>query len=229
MVKLTALGHACFMLETSSHSVIFDPWLSENPEAAIGPDEVSVDAILASHGHSDHLGDAIEIATRLGVPIIGPYELCMYCQRHGVEVAPMHIGGGRQFEFGHVRLTPALHGSAVIGEDLIEYTGPACGFVLTTEGQTVYYAGDTGISSDMALLGEMLAIDAAILPIGDNFTMGPDDAVRAAEMLGAKTVVPMHYSAFDVIEQDPHAFAERLAERNIGCVVLKPGEETEIA
>ena len=229
MLKLTALGHACFMLETAEHSVIFDPWLSENPEAAVSQEEVSVDAILVSHGHSDHLGDAVEIATRLGVPIIGPYELCMYCARHGAEVAPMHIGGGRQFDFGHVRLTLALHGSGVIHDELIEYTGPACGFVLTAADRIVYYAGDTGIFGDMALIGEMNDIDVAILPIGDNFTMGPDHALRAAEMLRAKTVVPMHYSAFDVIEQDPHAFAERLAERGIDCTVLKPGEQMQLA
>lgn len=229
MIKLSALGHACFMLETGDHSIIFDPWLSGNPEATLSPDEVAVDAILASHGHSDHLGDAIEIATRLDVPVIGPYELCMYCQRNGAAVEPMHIGGGRRFEFGHVRLTLALHGSAVIHEDLIEYTGPACGFVITAGGHTVYYAGDTGLFGDMALIGEATDLDVAILPIGDNFTMGPDDAVRAAKMLGAETVVPMHYSAFDIIEQDPHAFADRLAAEGIDCTVLEPGETMELA
>jgi len=228
MLKLTALGHSCFMLATAEHSIIFDPWLSENPEAAISADEVSVDAILVSHGHSDHLGDAVDIATRLDVPIIAPYELCMYCGRHGAEVMPMHIGGGREFEFGHVKLTLALHGSAVISDDLIEYTGPACGFVVTVDGRSIYYAGDTGIFGDMALIGELAPIDVAILPIGDNFTMGPDDALKAAEMLGAATVIPMHYSAFDIIEQDPQAFADRLAERGIECVVLKPGEQTEL-
>jgi len=228
MLKLTALGHSCFMLETAEHSIIFDPWLSENPEAAISADEVSVDAILVSHGHSDHLGDAIAIATRLSVPIIAPYELCMYCARHGAEVVPMHIGGGRQFDFGHVKLTLALHGSAVISDDLIEYTGPACGFVVTVDDRSVYYAGDTGVFGDMALIGELASIDVAILPIGDNFTMGPDDALWAAEMLGAGTVIPMHYSAFDIIEQDPQAFADRLAERGIDCVILKPGEQTEL-
>jgi len=229
MIKLTALGHACFMLETDDHSLIFDPWLSGNPEAAVSPDEVNVDALLVSHGHSDHLGDAIDIATRLGAPIVGPYELCMYCMRHGADVIPMHIGGGHDFDFGHVKLTLALHGSAVIHDDLIEYTGPACGFVVNAGGRTVYYAGDTGIFGDMALIGEMNDLDVAILPIGDNFTMGPDDAVKAAEMLGASEVVPMHYSAFDVIEQDPDAFADRLAEHDIECIVLKPGEQMELS
>lgn len=228
MIRLTALGHACFMMETAEHRIIFDPWLSDNPEAAIAADEVSVDAILASHGHSDHLGDAIDIAIREDAPIIGPYELCMYCQRHGAAVEPMHIGGCRQFAFGRVRLTLALHGSAVIHEDHIEYTGPACGFMVGADERNVYYAGDTGIFGDMALIGEMTSIDVAILPIGDNFTMGPDDAVRAARMLNPDTVIPMHYSAFDVIEQDPHAFADRLAEADIDCIVLRPGDRTEL-
>ncbi|MGI5818225.1 MAG: metal-dependent hydrolase [Armatimonadota bacterium] len=228
MIKLTAQGHTCFTLETDEHSLIFDPWLSENPEAAISPEEVSADAILVSHGHSDHLGDAIEIAARLDVPILGAYELCMYCQRHGVAVEPMHIGGGRQFEFGHVRLTTATHGSAVIHDDLVEYTGPACGFVVSAGGRVVYYAGDTGLFGDMALIGEIIDIDVAILPIGDNFTMGPDDAVRAAQMLDPKVVVPMHYSAFEIIQQDPQQFADRLAALEINCTVLAPGEYTEL-
>ena len=124
MAKIKALGHACFVLSTDEHSVIFDPWLAENPEAAIGPDEVETDAILVSHGHSDHLGDAIPIAARLDIPIIAPYELAMYCSRFDVPVAPMHIGGGAAFDFGYVKLTMAMHGSGIVGDDLIEYTGP---------------------------------------------------------------------------------------------------------
>lgn len=216
------------MITSDEGTVIFDPWLSENPEAAIAPEDVEADAILASHGHSDHLGDAIDIATRLGIPIIGPYELCMYCERHGAQVEPMHIGGGRDFDFGYVKLTQAWHGSAVIEEDHIEYTGPPCGFVVTIDERTVYYSGDTGLFGDMALIGDMNELHVAVLPIGDNFTMGPDDALRAAQMLDAEMVVPMHYSAFDVIQQDPYAFADRLKAHGINCVVLKPGEETDI-
>jgi len=229
MAKLKALGHACFVLSAGGHSVIFDPWLKDNPEAVCGPEEVTADAILVSHGHSDHLGDAIPISRRTGAPIIAPYELAMYCARKGANVAPMHIGGGRQFDFGHVKLTPALHGSAVVEEDHIEYTGMPCGFVVTLEGAAaVYYAGDTGLFSDMRLIGETSPLRAAILPIGDNFTMGPTDALRAARMLRAESIVPMHYSAFDVIRQDVDAFAEELRRSNINCLVLRPGEESEL-
>ena len=202
--------------------------MQENPEAVCGPDDVAVSAILVSHGHSDHLGDGIPIARRLNVPIVASYELAMYCERFGCQTAPLHIGGGRQFDFGHVRLTPALHGSAVVSDDHIEYTGPPCGFLVTMDHRTVYYAGDTGLFSDMRLIGGSRELAAAILPIGDNFTMGPPDALLAAEMLQARITVPMHYSAFDVIQQDVNRFADQLRERGLDCVILKPGDEREI-
>jgi L-ascorbate metabolism protein UlaG (beta-lactamase superfamily) len=228
MLRLKALGHACFMLSTEKYSVIFDPWLQDNPEAVCGPGDVEVDAILVSHGHSDHLGDAIPISLRLGVPIIAPYELAMYCARFGCETAPMHIGGGRQFEFGHVKLTQAFHGSAIVNDDRIEYTGMPCGFVVTMNGTAVYYAGDTGLFSDMKLIGELNDLRVAILPIGDNFTMGPTDALVAAEMLKPDLVVPMHYSAFEVIRQDVNRFAQELRERSLDCLILRPGQEEEV-
>ncbi len=228
MPTITALGHACFTLSGDTHSIIFDPWLSENPEAAATPDEIDVDAILVSHGHSDHLGDAIPIAKRLGVPIVAPYELAMYCARHGCETLPMHIGGGATLDFGRVKLTQAFHGSAVITDDLIEYTGPPCGFLVTMDKVTVYYSGDTGLFGDMELIGKLNDIAAAILPIGDNFTMGPHDALIAAQMLKADMVIPMHFSAFDVIAQDAEEFSAQLDRIGITAAVLQPGEKVEI-
>ncbi len=228
MPNLKALGHACFALSSDTHTVLFDPWLSENPEAVIGPDEVEADAILVTHGHSDHLGDAIPIARRLGVPIIAPYELAMYCARFDAPVHPMHIGGGASFDFGHVKLTIAQHGSGIVEDDHIEYTGPPCGFIVTMDGACVYYAGDTGLFLDMELLGDVNSFNAAILPIGDNFTMGPDDAIVATQLLDPLLVVPMHYSAFDVITQDAESFAERVKQHDVDCRVLKPGEELSI-
>jgi L-ascorbate metabolism protein UlaG (beta-lactamase superfamily) len=224
---IRSLGHACFTAGDGKHCVIFDPFLTDNPEAVATPDEIQADAVLPSHGHSDHLGDAIPIARRLGVPVVAPYELAMYCQRHGAEIVPLHIGGGTDLPFGRVKLTFATHGSAVVTDDLIEYTGPACGFLVTMSGQTVYYAGDTGLFGDMRLIGETTPIDVAILPIGDHFTMGIDDAVRAVEFLQPKAVVPTHYSAFEPIRKDPYEFARRVEALGVRCEVLAPGEEAE--
>jgi L-ascorbate metabolism protein UlaG (beta-lactamase superfamily) len=226
MPVLKALGHSCFTLSTADHSIIFDPFLTGNPQAACSADEVQVDAILPSHGHSDHLGDTVAIATRLGCPVVAAFELCMYCARFGCEVAPMHVGGSRSFEWGEVKLTAAWHGSAVIG-DTIEYTGLAVGFVVTMAGVKVYFAGDTGLFGDMKLIGDA-GVDVAILPIGDCFTMGPDDALLATDLLRPSLVVPMHYNTFDAIRQDAGAFAARLAERGVKCEVLRLGDQIEL-
>lgn len=227
MPTIKSLGHACFTLSDDQHTVIFDPYLTDNPEAVCGPDDVQVDAVLPSHGHSDHLGDTIAIANRLGCPVIAAYELCMYCARFGCQVTPLHIGGGCTLDFARVRLTQATHGSAVITDNLIEYTGPAVGFLVSMGGLTVYYAGDTGLFGDMRLIGDV-GLDVAVLPIGDCFTMGPVDALLAAEMLKPKVVIPTHYSAFDVIKQNPALFADELAKRNIRCEVLSPGQDLKL-
>jgi len=223
-VVIRSLGHACFTASDGKCTVIFDPFLEGNPEAAVSPAEVQADAVLPSHGHSDHLGDAIPIARRLGVPIIAPYELAMYCQRHGAQVVPLHIGGGTDLPWGRVKLTFATHGSAIVEDDHIEYTGPPCGFLVTMSDQTIYYAGDTGLFGDMKLIGEA-AIDVAILPIGDTFTMDIGDAVKAVELLRPRAVIPTHYSAFEPIRKDPEEFARRVAPLGVRCVILSPGQE----
>jgi L-ascorbate metabolism protein UlaG (beta-lactamase superfamily) len=228
VATIKSLGHACYSLSADGHSVVFDPWLEGNPEAVCTPGELHVDAVLASHGHKDHLGDSIAIATRLGIPVIGVYELCMYCARHGCEIAPMHLGGHRDFDFGRVKLTVATHGSAVIHDDRIECLGPASGFLVTMGGITLYFAGDTGLFGDMRLIGDSVKVDAAILPIGDCFTMGPHDALLAVEMIRPAVVIPTHYSAFDAINQDAKAFAAEVAKLGIECRVLGPGDEANI-
>lgn len=223
MLTIKSCGHSCYLLTSETHSVVLDPYLTGNPEAACSPDDLQVDAILPSHGHSDHLGDTIPIANRLACPVIACFELCMYCARHGCEVAPMHVGGSREFDFGRVKLTQAQHGSAVIG-DTIEYTGLAVGFIIEMGGVRLYFAGDTGLFGDMKLIGEE-GLDVAILPIGDCFTMGPDDALKAVQMLQPRVVIPTHYSAFDLIHQDAAAFAARLQALGLEGKVLRPGEE----
>lgn len=223
MVKLTYLGHSCFTLEDEKHKIVFDPFLSGNPLAKISPEEIKVEAILLSHGHGDHLGDAINIAKKNNALIIAPFELAMFCQKKDVNVHPMHIGGSHVFDFGKVKLTIAHHGSAFIDED-ITYTGNPCGFVVNFDGKNIYHSGDTGLFMDMKLIGEMNKLDLALVPIGDNFTMGVEDAVKAVEFLNPKIAIPMHFDTFDVIKQNPQVFAERLKGSKTKVQILKIGE-----
>jgi len=222
MLKITWLGHACFTLDDGENTIVIDPFLSGNPVAVLPVDALAVDAILVTHGHADHLGDAIPLSQRCRAPIIAPFELAKFCERRGGTIHPMHIGGSHAFSFGEVKLTIAHHGSAFIDETT-EYTGNPCGFLVRMGGHTIYHAGDTGLFSDMRLIGEQHAIDAALLPIGDNFTMGPRDASVAAEFLRARLVIPMHYNTWELINQDASAFTEALPS---GCrgVVLGIGE-----
>ncbi|NMB12632.1 MAG: metal-dependent hydrolase [Firmicutes bacterium] len=227
-MRLSFLGHSCFHLATEQGELLFDPYLSGNPLAAAKADQITADAILVSHGHSDHLGDAIPISKRLGVPIVAAFELAIYCEQKGANTHAMHIGGDYTFPFGWVKLTPAWHGSSVLEGERIIYTGQPCGFLIKSGGQTVYFAGDTGLFGDMELLGDLYDIDLALLPIGGNFVMGIEDAARAAKMLRPQVVVPMHYDTFDLIKQDPEELAQRLQALKIDCRILQPGEATTI-
>jgi len=182
--------------------------------------------VLVSHGHDDHLGDALKIAQRTGATVIANFEVANYCQKHGCTVHSMHIGGGFDFPFGRVKLTIAHHGSALPDGS---YGGNPAGFLLTTpDDKKIYIAGDTGLFGDMQLIGDE-GLDLAILPIGDNYTMGPDDALRAVKLLRPKLVVPVHYNTWDLIAQDPQAWKERVeAETETRVHVLKPGESLNL-
>ncbi|HHS49487.1 MAG TPA: metal-dependent hydrolase [Desulfurella acetivorans] len=221
-MQLTYLGHAA-VLAKGSISVIIDPFLTGNPQATVKPDDVKVDYILLTHGHSDHVGDALEIAKKNSATIIAPFELAMYCQQEGAQkVHPMHIGGSKRFSDNFwVKLTIAHHGSSIIGGDKIIYTGNPCGFVVELDGKKFYHSGDTGLFLDMQLIGEN-GLDLAILPIGDNFTMGIKDAVKAVEFLKPKKVLPIHYNTWDIISVDPQEFKQ--AVKNSEVVILKPNE-----
>lgn len=225
MVQARFLGHSCVSLTDGYHRLIIDPFLSGNPAAAMKPEEVDVEYVLVSHGHGDHIGDAIDIAKRTGATIIGNNELTLFCAKQGVNVHSMHIGGAHQFDFGRVKLTIAHHGGGY-GPDASVYTGPPVGFVITMGDRTIYHPGDTGLFLDMKLIGEMNQIDLAFLPIGDNFTMGVDDAVKAVEFLRPKMVVPFHYNTFPAIQAGPDIFAQKVTGTKV--IILKPGETLEI-
>lgn len=220
MLEVRYHGHACFELRGEEGSIIFDPFLRDNPQADVGPEEVDVDGILVSHGHSDHIGDAVEISRRTGAVIVAPYELAVYCQEKGAKAHPMYIGGSHQFPFGWVKLVQAHHGSSLGGR----YLGVACGFVVRLGGKTVYHPGDTGLFGDMKLIGELYPLDIAFIPIGSTFTMDIEEAVKAVEFLKPEVAIPMHYNTFPVIQADPEEFARRLSDSPTQVVVMKFGE-----
>ena len=225
--RIRWLGHACILLETNGLNVLIDPFLTSNPAAAVTAEEVPADFILISHGHGDHVGDAIDIARRTGATVVSNYEISEWLKGMGVaKVHGQQHGGGHAFPFGRVKLTLAFHGSMLPDGS---NGGNPCGFLLSLkDGIKIYHAADTGLFGDMRLIGEE-GLDLAILPIGDNYTMGPDDAVRAVKMLEPKKVVPIHYNTWDIIAQDAGAWANRIRkETKAQAVVLKPGDWTTV-
>src|SRR6185503_6645229 len=180
--QLTWYGHAALGLETGGYKLVIDPFLEGNPAASLSPEAVEADFILISHGHGDHVGDALAIAKRTGATVISVNEIAVWFDTQGVKSHGQHLGGGFKHPFGYLKLTLALHGSGLPDGS---YGGNPCGFLLSAEGKKVYLACDTGLFGDMRLIGEE-GLDLAELPIGDNFTMGPNDAARAARLLQAK-------------------------------------------
>ncbi len=224
MPKLTYLGHSAFLIEGSKARLIIDPFLSGNPKAPKKPEDIKVDYVLLSHAHGDHLGDAIAIAKANKATVVAPFELAGYCESKGTLMHPLHIGGGFNFPFGRIKLTIAHHGS--VTPDGV-YGGSPCGFLVTMDGKTLYHSGDTALFYDMKLIGEMNAIDVALLPIGDNFTMGIPDAAKAAELLNARVTVPMHYDTFDLIKADPNEFVKQASAKGLKAQVVPVGGTLE--
>ena len=222
---LTAHGHATFTLDTGDYKLVIDPFFApNNPAAKTTVDDIQADFILITHGHGDHIADAVALATQSGALCICNFEIYDWLGKQGVEkVHPMHIGGGRAFDFGHLKLTIAHHGSML--PDGSNGGNPAGLLITLTNGKKIYIAGDTALTYDMKLIGEAGGVDLAVLPIGDNFTMGPADAIQAAGFVGARHVIPCHYDTFDVIEQDVDEFVRQLQDKqSIAATVLNAGE-----
>lgn len=222
MPNLKYFGHSCFLLAAGNTSILFDPFLTGNTWNVAKPDDISCNYILVSHLHGDHSQDAIPIAQRTGATVISTAEIANMCSEKSIKNHAMHLGGKHAFDFGYVRIAPAFHGSGIAG-------GHACGFIVNFFETVVYFAGDTALFGDMALLGRLEKIDYALLPIGDNYTMGPDDALEATSLLKPRAVIPMHYNTWPIIEQDPEKFKQHVEQKlGIPVHVIKPGSTLEL-
>jgi L-ascorbate metabolism protein UlaG (beta-lactamase superfamily) len=219
-MKITWFGHAAFLIE-GTDKVLIDPFLDGNPRSPVRSKDVSCDIIIVTHGHGDHLGDAVEISKRTGAAIVGMVELARHCQAMGAKVDGMNLG---TIKHGQTRitLTPAFHSAGIDAGDKIADGGAPVGAVVDFGGgDVVYHAGDTSLFSDMALIGKLYSPKVALLPIGDRYTMGPKEAAMAADLIKPKVVIPMHFGTFPAIQQDPEEF-KRLV-KSVRVEVLEPG------
>ncbi|WP_280769912.1 metal-dependent hydrolase [Salipaludibacillus daqingensis] len=227
-MKLSFHGHSVVKIETNGTNIYIDPFITGNGTTDLQADDTKADVILLTHGHNDHVGDTVEMAKKNDALVVAPFELATYLSWKGVNTHPMHIGGSHDFAFGKVKFTQAFHGSSFTEEEnqKIIYTGMPAGILFSAEGKTIYHAGDTALFSDLKLIGEYHEVDVALLPIGDNFTMGPEDALIAADWIRAKKVVPIHYNTFPVIEQDANKFASEV--RTGKGIVMHAGDEIDV-
>ncbi len=225
---LTWLSHSCFTLEADGHKFVVDPFLDANDKAPVKAAAVEADFILLTHGHFDHVADAAPIAKRTGATVVANFEVTSWIKKQGVaedRVKPMNPGGARTLPFGRVKLSPAHHSSSMPDGS---YGGVACGILLETAGKRIYFAGDTALFLDMKLIG-IGGLDLAVLPIGDVFTMGPEDSIEAVKFLAPKRVAPCHYNTWPEIEQDANAWASAVKRHTAAePIVLAPGESIQL-
>ncbi|WP_129600878.1 metal-dependent hydrolase [Anaerophilus nitritogenes] len=221
-MKIQFLGHSCFYVEENNFKALIDPFMTGNESCPLSPcDFSSITHIFVTHGHTDHLGDTLEIAKKNDATVITNYEIACFLKENDVNAHPMHIGGRTSFDFGVVKMTPALHGSSIQTKEGILYGGNPCGFVIEVKNHKIYHAGDTGLTMDMKLL-EIENIDVALLPIGGNFTMDIQDASLAVDFIKPKKVIPMHYNTFPLIQADPLQFKTKITSSEV--IILNPGQ-----
>lgn len=221
MLRLTYLSHSAFLLDDGTHKVLIDPFFTGNPISPVKAEDVEADFIVLTHGHGDHLGDGLTIAKKNDATIIAVNELANFVIESGAKAHNMHIGGGWNFPFGRLKFTIAHHGTG--GPDG-RYLGNPAGVVLKIGGKTIYHTGDTGLFLDMKLIGELDKIDIMMVCIGDNFTMGIDDAVKAVEFVNPDLTIPMHYNTFGIIAADPYEFKQKVESIGKNCRVMEFGE-----
>ena len=227
-MNIKYLGHSVVLIESKGKRLIIDPFITGNPQCPISLSELpSVDYIVVTHGHSDHIGDTVEIAQRDKAVVISNFEICLYLQNKGVQTHPMHIGGAFNFDIGRIKLTPAFHGSSISEGDRIIYAGMPAGVLVESEGKKVYHAGDTGLTVEMQLLKDE-KVDVAFLPIGGNFVMDENDAVKATKFILPKRVVPIHYNTWKIINADAEYFKNEVKKIGVECLIMKPGEVLKI-
>ena len=220
-MELRFLGQSCFTLSDGDTTVLIDPFLTGNPKAAAQADEVEATTILLTHGHADHIGDTVPIAKRTGAPVVAIVELANEIGEEGVDVHDPNLGGTVTFDWGWVKLVPAWHTSTTPNGTV---NTPA-GLLINFKDTAIYHLGDTCLFSDLSLVGKRTPIDLALMCIGGHYTMDRHDAVEAADLVGAKTVIPCHYNTFPPIEADAEAFKSDVeSATSSGVVVLQPGE-----
>lgn len=228
-MKITYFGHSAFQIETNGTTILIDPFITGNPlaEPVVSAEDLMPDVILLTHAHGDHWGDTASLATRTGALVVATYEIVQYLATHHDHTngSPMNTGGSVAFGWGTVRLTNARHSSSFPDGT---YGGTANGIILEAEDKCIYHLGDTALFSEMAWIGEDYDVDVAMVPIGDRFTMGPKDATRAAQMIKPNLSIPVHYNTFPLIEVDPHAWADDMAQAGFATNVLAPGVSIEV-
>lgn len=226
-MEITYYGHSCFGVKCGDKSIVFDPFITDNPlETNIHLNEIPCDYILVSHGHGDHIGDVEFLAKLKNAMIVSCHEIVEYFVKKGLLINhPMNIGGNKSFDFGKVKMVNAIHSSSFPDGT---YAGNPAGFVIQSKGKTFYYAGDTALSLDMKLIADEFALDVAFLPIGDNFTMNVDDAIKAANFVNCNKIIGMHYDTFGFIKINKEEAIEKFKQAGKELILLNIGQTISI-